>query len=352
MEARRTMQVAAAVTVALALGACGAAAESTGTSRAALRVNAASSGPVPAAFAASASASASARCGALGPETLATTAGMVARRIYQGELAGSETRSDQRQVESYRPLLNAVASGNRVAISSAVTSLVYAHTHIVRLRVTRGSRVLADVGGPYIIAPVRGTLRLHGRAIGRYVLSVQDDLGYVKLVTRFLGVPLVMRAGSQPVPVEGLVPGPSRIPDHGPVSYRGRSYEAFSFAARSFPGGPLRVSLLVPLSGALVGMSCPQIRAMELGHAAQLISLRFKLSPSSFTTYIKLVRTLTDGLLYVRSGARELAGSTRPAPPRLPRSGALSYRGSNYLVTSFSAPSSVGAVRIYHLARG
>lgn len=352
MEARRTIQVAAAVTAALALGACGAAAETTTTARAPSRANASGPAPVPAASAASASASAPARCGQQAPETLATTAGMVARRIYEGELAGSETRSDQRQVESYTPLLSAVAAGNGSAIKAAVTSLVFAHTHIVRLRVTRGSSVLADVGGPYIIAPVGGTLRLHGRAIGRYVLSVQDDLGYIKLVTRFLGVPLVMRAGSHPLPVEGLVAGPPKVPDHGPVSYRGRSYEAFSFNARSFPGGRLRVSLLVPLSGSLAAMSCPHIRAMELGHAAQLISRRFRLSPGSFTTYIKLVRSLTDGLLYVRSGARELAGSTRPGPPRLPRSGVLSYRGSSYVVTSFSAPSSVGPVRIYHLARG
>ena len=160
---------------------------------------------------------------------------MVARRIYEGELTGSETRSDQRQVESYAPLLNAVAAGDRAAIKAAVTSLVFAHTHIVRLRVTRGSRVLADVGGPYIIAPVGGTLRLHGRAIGRYVLSVQDDLGYIKLVTRFLGVPLAMRGWLARAAGRRPRSGTRKIPDHGPVSYRGRSYEAFSFNARSFP---------------------------------------------------------------------------------------------------------------------
>jgi hypothetical protein len=332
MSLRRTIHLAAAVATVLALAACGAAAESTNGRTSAVLAP---------------------RCGAAAPETLAGAAGTVARRIYEGELAGSETQSDQRQVEGYRPLLNAVASREGAAIRAAVTSLVYAHTHIVRLRVTNGSSsVLADVGGPYILAPVSGTLRLHGRAIGHYVLSVQDDLGYVKLVTRFLGVPLVLRAGSRAVPVEGLVPGPARIPDHGPVAYRGRPYEAFSFGARSFPGGPLRVSLLVPTSGSFAAMSCAQIRASELGHAAQLISRRFRLSPASFTTYIKLVRSLTDGLLYVRAGARELAGSTRPGPPRLPRSGALTYRGGSYLVTSFSAPSSVGRVRIYHLSRG
>jgi hypothetical protein len=289
-------------------------------------------------------------CGPAAPEVLARAAGMVATRIYASELAGSETRSDQRQVESYAPLLSAVASHDRTAVKAAVTRLVYSHTHAVRLRVISGSTVLADVGGPYVLAPVGGTLRLRGRSIGRYVLSVQDDLGYVKLVTRFLGVPLIMRVGSRGVPVEGLLaPGPPNIPQHGPVTYGHVLYEAFSFSARSFPAGPLRVSLLVPVPGSLSVKSCAAIRSAELARAAQLISRRFKLSPASFASYIKLTRTLTGGLIYIRAGARQLAGSTRPGPSRLPSAGSISYQGRSYRVSSFPAPTSVGRVRVYQL---
>jgi hypothetical protein len=344
MRARRPARIVAVALSAVALGACGASAAKTGTAA------------TQAGFLTSASASASAPagpCGAQAPATLAAAAGAVARRIYAGELAGAETRADQRQVEDYAPLLSAVAAGDRAAINAAVTALVYSHTHIVRLRVTRGASVLADVGGPYILAPVSGVLRLHGRTIARYVLSVQDDLGYVKLVTRFLGVPLVLRTGSRMLPVAGqLAPAPASIPARGPVSYRGRTYGAFSFDARSFPGGSLRISLLVPVPGGLAGRSCAQIHSAELGHAAELISRRFQLSPGNFTTYIEFVRTLTDGLLYVRSGARQLAGSTRPGPVRLPSSGAVSYRGRRYEVSSFTAPSSVGPVRVYQLVHG
>ena len=289
-------------------------------------------------------------CGPAAPEVLAHAAGQVARRIYEGELSGTETRSDQRQVEGYAPLLNAVAGGESAAIKSAVTTLVYSHTHIVRLRITRGSTVLADVGGPYIIAPVSGSLRLHGRTIAHYVLSVQDDLGYVKLVTRFLGVPLLMRVGTTPLPIEGLLsPGPSTVPAHGPVTYRHVLYEAYSFPARSFPGGPLRISLLVPAGNSLSAKTCAEIESAELGRAAQLVSRRFTLAPATFDTYIKLVRTLTGGLLYIRSGSRQLAGSTAPGPRSLPDSGSVRYRKAVYEVYSFVAPSSVGSVRIYQL---
>jgi hypothetical protein len=281
---------------------------------------------------------------------LANSAGEVATRIYGGELSGSETRSDQHQVESYAPLLEAVSSGNSAAIEAAVTSLVYSHTHIVRLRITKGSSVLADVGGPYIIAPVGGSLRLNGRTIAHYVLSVQDDLGYVKLVTRFLGVPILLRVGPQQLPIEEtLSPGPASIPANGPVTYRHVLYQSFSFGARSFPGGPLRVSLLVPVPKSLSAETCAAIKSGELGRAALMIAQRFTLTPSSFSTYVKFVGTLTHGLLYIRSGSKQLAGSTPRGPAKLPRSGSVMYHGRTYEVFSFNATSSTGPVRVYQL---
>jgi hypothetical protein len=267
-------------------------------------------------------------------------------------VASSETIKDRRQVESYAPLLRALAKDHRAGVKRAVTSLVYSHTHIVRLRVIRGSTVLADVGGPYVLAPLTGMLRLHGRRIGRYVLSVQDDVGYVKIETRFIGAPLVLRRGSSSrnVPVEGLVaPGPARIPEHGPVTYRHVTYQAYSFEASAVPSGALRISLLVALPAALSRESCTAIRDSELAVVARRVAGQFSLSPANFHTYVNLVRTDTGGFLYVRAGSRQLAGSTRPGPARLPSSGSIRYRGVIYEVHSFRAPSSIGMVRIYEL---
>jgi hypothetical protein len=289
-------------------------------------------------------------CGPAAAEVLARTAGSVAQLIYAGETSGSETLSDKRQVESYGPLLSAVEHGERAAVKAAVTTLVFSHTHVVRLRVSRGSELLADVGGPYVLAPVGGTLRSHGRSIGHYSFSVQDDLGYVKLVTRFIGAPLVLRTASGQVPIEGLLsPGPASIPNHGPVDYRHTTYEAFSFNASAYPSGRLRVSLLLPVLPLLSAKSCTAIKTAELGEVAQRISRRFTLSPTSFSPYIKLVRTLTNGLVYIRSGSRQLAGSTHPGPRRLPDRGTVSYRGSSYGVFSFTTGTAVGPVRIYQL---
>ncbi len=332
--------------VAAVLAACGASAQTSprSTSQPAVSAEATSASSLPA------PAAAGAPCGPAAPETLAKTVGLVARRIYERELASTGTRADQMQVEGYTPLLSALASGNRAAVQAAVTSLVYSHTHVVRLRVTRGGVVLADVGGPYILAPVGGNLRFHGRSVGRYVLSVQDDLGYVKLETRFIGAPLVLHVGSHRIPLEGtLAPGPSTIPDHGPVSYRGVSYEAFSFNAKAFPSGALRISLLVRLPGSLSASSCAEIKISALGRIAERLWHRFALAKAPPSVFVHSVESLVGGLGYVRSGTLQLAGSTRPGPRRLPDGGTVKYRGITYGVTSFAATSAGTPVRVYVL---
>ncbi len=292
-------------------------------------------------------------CAKAAPETLALTVGAVAAQIYSGEVASSETIKDRLQVESYAPLLQALAKDDKAAVRTAVTSLVYSHTHIVRLRITRRSKLLADVGGPYILAPLSGALRLHGRTIGRYVLSVQDDVGYVKIEHRFIGDPLVLRTGAQNVPIEGLLePGPAVVPEHGPVHYEHAVLQAYSFKANRFPSGPLRISILVPLPGGLSRESCTTIKNNELRVVSRRVAGQLSLGPVNFQVYVDLVRTLTNGRFYIRSvssGSRQLAGTTDPGPSRLPSSGSVRSGGVSYEVSSFLAPSSVGTVRIYEL---
>jgi hypothetical protein len=317
---------------------------------AALPSAAVAAAPAPAPASASGGEAPAAACGDRAGEVLATAAGTVAERIYAAEVKSAEVLSDKQQIESDGPLLSALASGDGAAIKAAVHRLVYSHTHIVRLRVSRGSVLLADDGGPYILAPVSGRLRSHGREIGHFVFSVQDDLGYVKLVTRFIGAPLVLRTDSGNVPLDGLLsPGPDTIPDRGPVAYRGTTYAAYSFKAQAYPSGRLRVSLLLPLAASLQAQTCDQVRAGELGLVAQRISRRFTLSQAAYPAYIKLVHTMTHALVYVRSGSRTLAGSSRDTPAKLPDSGAVGFHGVDYEATTFTAPASGGSVRVHVL---
>jgi hypothetical protein len=186
---------------------------------------------------------ASALCGRSAAQTRALTAGYVGVHVYNQEARGeSVVRQVQRAMRS-SALVAAVASGDSRAARGAIGALL--NQHIVRLRVLRGQQLIADVGGPHVLAPVGASLGAASGG-GRLVLSVQDDVGYLKLATRLIGVQVLLRDQTGQV-MGTLSPGPRSVPDLGPVSWAGRRYEAFSFRATKFPSGSLRISLLVPL---------------------------------------------------------------------------------------------------------
>ncbi|HTZ85913.1 MAG TPA: hypothetical protein VMB05_04525 [Solirubrobacteraceae bacterium] len=183
-------------------------------------------------------------CGKDANDTAFNTIRRVAHLIYDGE-AGRRTGPQIHRVQVNRALLQAVARRDPRATRGAVEALL--HQHIVRLRVTGDDgRLLADVGGPYVLAPVQALLRLGGHTIGKFLLSIQDDEGYKRLANRLAGLDVLMYVGPRLVKsTVGFSPGP--IPESGPVVLRGRSYRAYTFKATAFPAGPLRITVLIPL---------------------------------------------------------------------------------------------------------
>jgi hypothetical protein len=288
-------------------------------------------------------------CAGLTTQTLVATDGMVAERIYRGELTGPATVSDSHQVESYQPLLKALADNNGTAIHTAVVSLVYSHTHIVRLRVSRGGSLLADVGGPYIIAPVGGSLYYHGRLVGTYLLSVQDDLGFVGLETRLIGTPVVLYVRHSRVPLKGTVrPGSAKIPDRGTFVIHRRAFQAYSFNAKAYPTGVLRISLLHP-GVRPSGRSCTAVKVAEIGRITRSIWRRFKIDNSPITGFVTFAQSHTGALTYVRAGTKRIDGSAQPGPAAIPSTGVVKYRGASFAATSFAANTAAGEVRVYAL---
>ena len=173
------------------------------------------------------------------------TLGRVGERLYEEELHGASVIQVQRRLEASSAFQHAVARRDAAATRAAIVGFFEEHIHVVRVRVTVGQRLLIDVGGPYVLAPVHGTLRLHGNVVGHFTWAIQDDAGYLKLAQLFTGADVLMRSGGRQV--EGaLTPGPTSVPDRGAVSYGGHSYQAYSFNAEAFPSGPLRISLLIP----------------------------------------------------------------------------------------------------------
>ena len=191
-------------------------------------------------------------CGSSAADTRLQTVGFVARRLLAAEQASGGVGRSLRHVAQLPAFRRAAASRDPVAIRAAIVQIFRDHRfHIVRVRLERGSRLLLDVGGPYVLAPASATVRApDGRVAGRFTLSVQDDTGYIKLVHRFTGAAVQLRtAQGRLVPGSTLDPGPASIPAHGAVSYAGRSYRSLTFTGKAFPSGPLRISLLLPTTG-------------------------------------------------------------------------------------------------------
>jgi hypothetical protein len=182
-------------------------------------------------------------CGATARATQVNTLQSVARLIYAGEI-GARAQTQVRRVQSDPALLRAVAARDPEAARLAIDNLLT--EHIVRLRVLVEGRLLRDVGGPYVLGPVPGTLRAGGHAIGTFVLSIQDDEGYLRLTRRLGGMDVLMYMGSQLVK-NSLGPEPGNPPESGSYTYRGRRFEVFTLNESAFPSGPLRIRVLVPI---------------------------------------------------------------------------------------------------------
>ncbi len=175
------------------------------------------------------------------------TLGKVGELIYGEELHSPVVAKTVKHIEASKAFQQAVSAHDPVATRNAIVGFFKEHIHVVRVRVSTGAGLLVDVGGPYVLAPVKGTVRSNKKTVGTFEMGIQDDAGYLKLAHLFTGAEVLMRKGSHQI-MGTITPGPATVPDRGTISYGGRTYEAYSFTGTAFPEGQLRISLLLPAS--------------------------------------------------------------------------------------------------------
>jgi hypothetical protein len=302
----------------------------------------------------SASTNAAGACGSATQGVIDAAYSTATHAIYKGELASHEVTADLHHVTSATDLASAVAGSDATAALTATTRIVYTPVwHIVRLRVlSRSGQVLADVGGPDILAPVTGQITFHGKVVGSFVMSVQDDLGYEKLVTRFTAIPIELYRGGSPL--MGLdfpaSQAPATVPPSGtPITVNGVKSVSLSYRVLAFPSGTIQVLLAIPAaSAALSQSSCTQVGADTYGaisvQLADLINLRKHAVP-----FVDLDHEFNPvELTFVRAGGVQLASSNNAAgPASIPDSGSLSYDGQNWIVYSFTAKHGVHVFMLF-----
>ncbi len=277
-------------------------------------------------------------CGAATAATVQSVVASVATNIYRGELIGGEVFANANRVANSARLLAAVASGRRAAVYAAVHALVYHPVwHIVRLRVLDAAgHVLADIGGPFIIAPVAGVLRSGGRTIGSFLMSVQDDVGFTKLETHAAGDPIGIYYQGRLVASLGAR-FPKLPPSAATLTVGSVAYGVVSETYNAFPTGTLTAVILVPPPpAAWASQTCVAVTAAEIGHVAKLLSDRFHPLDASYAKFAEVVHDDTGAVVILRIGSRPIAGSQGIGPPVIPLSGPVTYQGKPFWVFSFA----------------
>jgi len=279
-------------------------------------------------------------CGASTSATLASVAALVANNIDRGELSGSETQVDLGHVTSNAALLAAVAADDIPATVRAVSRIVYHHFwHIVRLRVLDAAgNVLADVGGPDVIAPVDGVLRSPaGTQIGTFVMSVQDDVGFAKLGRRALGDSIGIYVAGRLVAQRGAEFPTLEPAADAPVTLAGVRYGTETLTYDAFPSGTLDAVIALPAPTATqTRESCTAVEVGEVGFVAERLALRFHPLASNYSNFAEVVHSETGAVVVVRIGLRVIAGSEGPGPATLPTAGTVSYEGQLWSVFTFA----------------
>jgi hypothetical protein len=169
----------------------------------------------------------------------------VARRIYAHEHAPIVARKAIQKLETNLPLIRALESGDHRRIRALARQPVLGHE--VRVRVVHGSNVLMDAGLPNVVQAAEGELHApDGTALGTVQVSVQDLIGFVKLVDRETGTRMVVRGRNGSVETMFAAAAHARLPAAGRVTIRGRTYLVRRFPEGDFVGKPLQVWMLDP----------------------------------------------------------------------------------------------------------
>jgi hypothetical protein len=173
-----------------------------------------------------------------------------AQRQYSLETHGGAAFGALHLVGRDPTLLRLLRSGNVSATRSYVQrqfAAVWFHRHVSRMRILEGSRVVVEVGVPFVVAPVQMTLRgPGGRNLGTLQVSIQDEIGFVRLIHRHNPVDVVVR-GLRSGQVETSLPAAARVrlPASGSATIAGQRYQVISFRETAWNNEPVTVSILM-----------------------------------------------------------------------------------------------------------
>jgi hypothetical protein len=167
----------------------------------------------------------------------------MAQRQYGRETGGAVARAELLRIASEPGLRSAARSGSVTALRAYVNqrfSSVWYHQHVSRLQIVRAGSLLVDTGvpfvvdGPHVTLPGGDTLRI----------SIQDEIGFVRLIHRHNPVDVVVRGQGGQVRSSLPAATTAALPPSGRVTIAGVRYDVRSFARTALGGEPVQVWIL------------------------------------------------------------------------------------------------------------
>jgi hypothetical protein len=168
---------------------------------------------------------------------------------YQEQVHGPHSIRVLQQVASDPTLLRLLAQSNLGAARSYIHSQywrVWYHWHVSRMRIMRGSRTLSTEGVPFVIPAVHTTLKgSGGRDLGTLYVSMQDEIGIVRLMHREYPVQLVIRGSHGEVRASMHAAGVAKLPSTGTVKLGAQRYLVRSFGEPAWGGETVTIWVLM-----------------------------------------------------------------------------------------------------------
>ena len=175
----------------------------------------------------------------------------VARQRYAEQVGGAHSIQTLHRVGSDPTLLRLLGSRNPSAARAYIARRfrdVWYHWHVSRMRITQGTRLVSEQGVPFVLPASRMTLREPGgRTLGTLAVSMQDEIGFVRLMHReYPSLQVVIRSRRTHELRTSLHSAASvTLPSSGSVSLGGHRYLVRSFSEKAWGGDTVTIWLLV-----------------------------------------------------------------------------------------------------------
>jgi len=179
-----------------------------------------------------------------------------ATRVYEQDAGNPAAARAAARVATDRVLGQALRAGRPARARRRAQQLVTSG-HAIRIVLMRGTATVLDTGQAGAVAPVtRDLVQMDLRPLGRLMVSVTSASAYGEQVRALTGLQVIVRQGAAVLGATLPAPAVRGLPAAGHANHvrlGSRTYRAVTFAAPSFSGQPLQLSLLSEQAGATKG---------------------------------------------------------------------------------------------------